>query len=248
MLMYILLSYGPSLLCGIHAVRSGRAQMWLWILVVGGPLGAAVYIFAVLVPEWMGGRTARKIGQTARAVLDPERDYRAARQALEEAETVGNRMRLAQAAAALGRWEEAEREWAQCATGQFADDPVVLLGHANALLELGRHADALSRLEKLSQQGADRDTAPVALAYARAYEGLGRNAEAEAPYRFAADRLPGLEAACRYAVFLARTGRKADADIALAEIQRRFAKVNPQLRNIDRPWVDMAVKAVGARS
>lgn len=246
-MVLLLLSYLPSLLCGIHAVRSGRAQTWLWILVIGGPLGATIYVFAVLVPEWMGGPTARKFGQTARAVLDPERDYRAARLALEDAETVGNRMRLAQAAAALGRWEEAEREWAQCVVGQFADDPVVLLGHANALIELGRFDDALKRLESLSQQGADRDTAPVALAYARAYEGLGRNREAEAPYRFAADRLPGLEAACRYAAFLARTGRQGDAEIAMAEIERRYAKVNPQLRPLDRPWVDMATKAVGAR-
>ena len=46
---------------------------------------------------------------------------------------------------------------------------------------------------------------------------------------------------------MARTGRKADAEIALAEVERRFQKVNPQLRNLDRPWVDKASKAVGAR-
>jgi hypothetical protein len=242
-----LLAYIPSLLCGIHAVRTGRAQMWLWILVIAPLLGPAIYVFAVLVPEWAGGPTARKFGQTARAVLDPERDYRVAKLALEDAETVGNRMRLAQAAAALGRWEEAEREWARCVVGQFADDPVVLLGHAHALIELGRFEEALKRLEALSQLGEDNDTPPVALAYARAYEGLGRHAEAEPPYRFAADRTPSLEAACRYAAFLARIGRKEDAQTALAEIERRFAKVNPRLRAIDRPWVEMAARSVGAR-
>lgn len=240
------MSYLPSLLCGVHAVRSGRVQPWLWILVVGGPLGATIYVFAVLVPEWFGGRAARKLGAGVRAVLDPERDYRAAKLALEDAETVGNRMRLAQAAAELGRWDEAEAAWAQCVVGQFADDPVVLLGHANALIELGRFPEALKRLESLSALGKETDTAPAALAYARAFEGLGRNQEADAPYRFAADRTPGLEAACRYAAFMARTGRADDARIAMAEIQRRFAKVNPQLRAIDRPWVDMASKAVAA--
>lgn len=243
----LILSYVPSLLCGLHAVRSGRAQTWLWILVIGGPLGATIYVFAVLVPEWMGGRTARNISATARAVLDPERDYRAAKAALEDADTVGGRMRLAQAAAALGRWEEAETAWASCVVGQFADDPVVLLGHANALIELGRFPEALKRLEQLSTQGKENDTAPVALAYARTFEGLGRVTDADAPFKFAAERLPGLEAACRYAAFLARTGRGEDARAALTDIERRFAKVNPQLRGIDRPWVDMAAKAVGAR-
>ena len=245
-MIYLIASYLPSLLCGIHAVRSGQAQTWLWVLVIGGPLGATIYVFAVLAPEWMGGRTARKIGQTARAVLDPERDYRAAKSALDDAQTVGNRMRLAQAAAALGRWSEAEAAWSECVVGQFADDPVVLLGHANALIEFGRFAEALKRLEALSALGKESDTAPAALAYARTYEGLGRNDEADAPYRFAADRLAGLEAACRYTAFMARTGRKADAQTALAEVERRFQKVNPQLRGIDRPWVDMAAKAVGA--
>lgn len=243
----LILSYVPSLLCGLHAVRSGRAQTWLWILVIGGPLGATIYVFAVLVPEWMGGRTARNISATARAVLDPERDYRAAKAALEDADTVGGRMRLAQAAAALGRWEEAETAWASCVVGQFADDPVVLLGHANALIELGRFPEALKRLEQLSTLGKENDTPPVALAYARTFEGLGRVTDADAPFRFAAERLPGLEAACRYAAFLARTGRSDDARAALSDIERRFAKVNPQLRGIDRPWVDMAARAVGAR-
>ena len=38
-----------------------------------------IYLFAVLVPEWMGGRTARKLGGAAQKALDPERDYRAAK-------------------------------------------------------------------------------------------------------------------------------------------------------------------------
>lgn len=243
MLSYLLL-YIPSLLCGIHAVRTGRVQPWLWILVIGGPLGATIYVFAVLLPEWLGGRTARKIGGAAQKALDPERDYRAAKLALEDAETVGNRMRLAQAAAALGRWEEAEAAWVLCVIGQFKDDPVVLLGHANALIELGRFPEALKRLEALSTLGKENDTGPAALAYARTYEGLGRNDEADAPYRFAADRVPGLEAACRYAAFLAKTGKREEAALALAEIQRRFQKINPELRRLDRPWLDMAAKAV----
>lgn len=245
-MLELILLWTPSLLCGLHAARTGRAQPWLWILVIAPGIGPLIYLFAVLIPEWTGGRTARKLGGAAQKALDPERDYRAAKAALEDAETVGNRMRLAQAAAALGRWPEAEAAWAQCVTGQFKDDPVVLLGHANALIELGRHEEALKRLETLSALGAENDTGPVALAYARAYEALGRNEEADAPFRFAADRIPGLEAACRYAAFLARTGKVEEARIALAEIERRFQKINPELRRLDRPWRDMAAKAVAA--
>src|SRR5574338_1421967 len=193
-MLYLILTWLPSLLCGIHAVRSGQQMYWLWILVIGGPLGAAIYFFAVIVPEFAGGRTARGVGRAAQQALDPERDYRNAKHALDDTPTLGNRMRLATASEALGRWTEAEALWAGAVDGHGAEDPAVLMGHARALLELGRWDEALKRLEQLKKLGREGETPQVALAFARAYEGLGRNDEADAAYRFAADRVPGLEA------------------------------------------------------
>jgi hypothetical protein len=241
----LILSYLPSLLCGVHVVRTGREMYWLWIFVIAPMLGPAFYLFAVLIPEWMGGRTARTVGKAARQALDPERDYRNAMRALEETPTVGSRMKLAQAAAALGRWEDSETQWAQCVTGHWAEDPTILLGHANALLQLERWQDALARLDQLKALGRDGETPVVALAFARAYEGLGRNDEADDAYRFAADRVPGLEAGARYVAFMAKTGRRGDAEIGMTEIERRLAKISEPLRGEARIWRDMAAKALG---
>lgn len=243
-MILLILSYLPSLLCGVHAVRTGREMYWLWIFAIAPMLGPAFYLFAVLVPEWMGGRTARTVGKAARKALDPERDYRNAMRALEETPTVGNRMKLAQAAAALGRWSDSEAQWEQCVTGHWAEDATILMGHANALLELERWPEALRRLEQLKALGRDGETPTVALAFARAYEGLGRNQEADDAYRFAADRVPGMEAAARYVAFMANTGRREDAEIGMAEIERRMAKVAGPLRGEARAWRDMAAKAL----
>jgi hypothetical protein len=244
-MFYLILSYLPALLCGIHVVRTGRELYWLWILVIAGPLGAAVYFLAIILPEMLGGRTARSVGKAARQALDPERDYRLAMRAIEETPTVGNRMKLAQAAAALERWDDAEAQWAQCVTGQWAEDPTILLGHANALLELQRWQEALARLEQLKALGREGETPAVALAFARAYEGLGRNEEADHAYRFAADRVPGLEAGARYVAFMAKTGRGEDASIGMAEIERRLGKIAGPLRGEARVWRDFAAKALG---
>lgn len=241
----LLITWIPSVICAVHVVRTGQQMYWLWILVIGGPLGAAFYFFAVMLPDMMGGRTARNVSKAARQALDPERDYRTALRALEDTPTVGNRMKVAQAAAALGRWSDAEAQWALCGDGQWGDDPVVLLGHADALLELGRFADALKKLEKLKSLGREGETPRVALAFARAYEGLGRNAEADDAYRFAADRVPGLEAGGRYVAFMAKTGRREDAEIGFAEIERRLLKIAPPLRGEARIWRDLAAKALG---
>jgi hypothetical protein len=245
MILGLILTYLPSLVCGIHVVRTGREMYWLWIFVIAPMLGPAFYFFAVLVPDWMGGRTARGLGRATQQALDPERDFRNAMRALEDTPTIGNRMKVAQAAAALGRWDDAEAQWAQCVDSHWAEDPAVLMGHANALLELRRYQEALTRLEQLKKLGREGETPVVALAFARAYEGLGRNQEADDAYRFAADRVPGLEAGGRYVAFMAKLGRREDAEIGLAELDRRLAKIAPPLRPEARVWRDIAAKALG---
>jgi hypothetical protein len=244
-MLMLILTYLPSLLCGIHVVRTGREMYWLWIFIIGPWIGPAFYFFAVLVPEWTGGAAARRVGKAAQLALDPQRDYRNAVRALEDTPTVGNRMRLAQAASALGRWEDAETQWAQCVEGHWAEDPAILMGHANALLELGRCQEALTRLEQLKKLGREGETPQVALAFGRAYEGLGRFDEADGAYRFAADRVPGLEAGGRYVAFMAKVGRKGDAEIGMAELDRRLQKIAPPLRAEARIWRDLAARALG---
>ena len=243
-MLYLIALYLPSLLCGIHVVRTGREMYWLWILAIAPGLGPAFYFFAVLVPEWMGGRTARGVGRAAQQALDPERDYRRAKAALEDTPTAGNRMKLAQAAEALGRYEEAEREWNGAAQGHWAEDPAILMGHALVLLQLGRWDEALKRLEQLKALGREGETPQVRLAFARAYEGLGRNDEADAAYRDCVDRVPGLEAGGRYVAFMAKVGRKEDARIGLAELERRLAKIAPPLRPEARHWRDLGARAM----
>jgi hypothetical protein len=241
----LILSYLPSIICGVHVVRTGREMYWLWLFAIAPLLAPTFYFFAVLLPELMGGRTGRAVGKAAIQAIDPERDFRTAMRALEDNPAVGNRMKLAQAAAALGRWSDAEAQWALCVDGHSKDDPAVLMGHALALLELERWGEALKRLEQLKALGREGQTPSVALAFARAYEGLGRNAEADDAYRFAADRAPGLEAGARYVAFMARTGRREDAEIGMGEIERRLKKISSAFRAEARPWRDLAARALG---
>lgn len=240
---YLLAVYLPSILCAYHAVKTGRTQPWLFIFVIAPCLGPMVYFFVEIIPALSGGRTAGDVGPAARKMVDPEREYRAAVQALDDAPTNGNRIRLAQAAVTLGRWREAEGLWQACSVDPQRDDPVVLLGHAETLLELRQYDDALIKLEKLQAQGA-ADGGRAALAFARVYEGLGQHDAADAPYRFAADKVPGLEAGARYVSFLARSGRLEEAEIGLGEIERRFSEISPKLRKHARVWRDLAARNV----
>lgn len=245
----MLLLFGLSLAFSIalcwHAVRSGQASFWLWIILAFQPVGGLAYLVVVIVPEALGGRTARKLGGRAREALDPTRDYRAAKGDCELAPTPRNRMRLAEAAIALGRHDEAERLYADAATGVHADDPALLLGRAKALLELGRNAEALALLQRLGEQEEAARTPVAALAMARALEGLGRSSEADSAYDWARDRMSGFEASARYALFLARQGRRAEADALLADMEERLKRVRGELRAEGLAWRDLALRGGG---
>lgn len=231
----------------VHVVRTNQQMYWLFIILMAAPpIGGIVYLVAVVLPGLMGGSTARRISQAARDTLDPDREYRTARAAAEDTPTVGNRMRLANAAAALGRHAEAEAMYRDAAQGIHADDPALLLGRAKALLELNRAGEALPLLERLGEQGEEGRTPQAALAMGRAYQALGRNEEADTALQWAAGRLPGLEGLARYAVFLARTGRKAEAQEALVEIDKRYAKATAHFRKEAKAWRDFAVEGMQA--
>ncbi|HEY2659102.1 MAG TPA: hypothetical protein VGI79_05225 [Caulobacteraceae bacterium] len=235
-----------SIVLCVHVVRTGQPMYWLWIILAFQGIGGLIYLITVILPELSGGKAARRITSTARETLDPQRDYRTAKIAYDDSPTVANAIRMANAAAGLGRHTEAESLYAAAAQGVHADDPTLLLGRANALIELGRFAEALPLLDRQAAL-ADKAlrTPQAALAQGRAYEGLGRLPEAQEAYEFAAGRLPGMEALGRYAAFLARAGRRAEAQEQLDEIDRRIRKADPYFRKEARIWRDLAAQAIG---
>ncbi len=241
-------AFGLSMLLAlalcVHVVRTGQPIYWLLIILILQPLGAVVYLIAIVLPSLSGGASAQRFGASARRALDPGREYREASAAMALAATVQNQMRLAKAAADLGRWSESEALFARAAQGVHADDPVLLLGRAVALIELNRYAEALTVLQTLGQDAEAGRAPPAMLALGRAYEGLGRMTDAEAALQWAAGHVPGLEGFGRYAAFLARTGRKTEAREAVAEMDRRIAQANPQFRREGRAWRDLAARAL----
>jgi hypothetical protein len=234
------------LLCW-HAVKTGRESMWLWIILMFQPIGGAVYFFLNVLPDIVGGSTAQKVRHAARETLDPRREYREAKQACDDTPTVRNQSRLAAAAAHLGHHAEAEALYRAAAQGVHADDPVLLLGLATALLELRRSAEALEVLEKLGNDEAHGRTPAAALALGRAYEDLGRIDEADRALQWSSERMPGFEAFARYAAFMARNGRREEAREIVTELDKRLVKLRGQFRKEAVGWRDHAAEALNGR-
>ena len=120
-----------------------------------------------------------------------------------------------------------------------------MAGLAQSLAELGRFDEALPVLQRLRGEGDAGHTAQIGLLLARVYEGLGRLREADDLFRTAGVQTPGLEGLARYAAFMARSGRTAEAREMLAEIDRRLARTNPRFQREGRAWRDLAARGMG---
>ena len=238
----LLLSLALAIALCVHAVRTGQQMYWLWIILAFQPIGGLVYFVAVLLPGLGAGPVARRMGQVTRRTLDPGRALRDARAAYEDAPTVHNAIKFAEASGELGQWSQSERLYAAAAQGLYAEDPALLLGRARALVELGRSAEARPVLDNLAAQG--NPPPEVDLLRARAAEAVGEMAEAERAYQRAVERMPGLEAIARQAAFLAGAGRREAAQELLREIELRTQRTRGQFRVEARQWRDLARQAI----
>lgn len=213
----------------IDVIRNGRNQTWIYVLMfLPGP-GTVAYLLMEVYPRFYGNRHVRTVRAKAVHALNPEREVRAARDALDLADTAANRIRLANALTALGRHAEAlpllreavERGPLDMRTGEKL---------ARAEYETGDAAGALATLDANPPPSAQSDRDRQLLLRAKILEALNRKEEALALYADLVTRLPGEEGRCRYAALLLDQGWDKKALAVLEEVESRMKRLDRQQR------------------
>ncbi len=235
----LILSFIIQVTLIIHVLRTGRPFWWIIFILFAPGIGSAVYVVLEILPTSGIFSTVRKAEQKIVKALDPTRELRAAQDAFDLTPTMGNRLRLAHASVEMGDFANAEMLYRDCLEGQFVDDHAALLGHARALVELGRNQQAIERINQLRVLG--REGAAEALVFARAAEALEQNQEAEEAYAFAAPRIPTMEAQARYIRFLRHVGKDVEATRELQEFDIRLSRVPRHFQSDARKWRTFAV-------
>lgn len=238
-ILHILVALGFA----VHAVRTGQPIYWLFILFMFPLLGSIVYAVAIWLPEMQHSRGVRQAKGKVRQLLDPGRELREAREAHEQAPSVGNQLRLADALLAAGKAGEALPLYDSALTGFYSRDPDIRARKARALLEAGRAGDARTLLDELIAEKPDYRSPVAHLTYARAVAAAGDRDKAHEEFAVLVDYFPGLEARARYATVLRDWGDISRARELAAESLRIAQRLPAHTRTAERDWIAMLQKA-----
>jgi hypothetical protein len=238
------LMYALNIACIVHSIRTGRANYWIYILVLVPGVGSLCYLFMELLPSARGTRAGRDVEAGLRRAIDPDRALRERQMEWERTGTAKAGMELAEEHVARGNHEAARSLYAQIMTGMYAFDPAMLIGRARAEFEAGDFAAARRSLELVQEHNPGHVSRPGHLLYARALEGLGEIGPAIEEYEALVPVYPGPEAKARFALMLEANGQIARARALFAELVRTQDQWRQKLLAEDRAWFDLARRKV----
>jgi len=224
----------------IHVVKTGRNQIWIWVLALLSLPGAIAYIAVEILPELFRSRTAQRTARGLRKAMDPGADLRRYESEARVGSNVASRQRYAEELVRHERYDEAIAQYREALTGLYEHDPNLMQGLAQAQFGKGDAAAARATLDELIQRNPDFRSPAGHLLYARALEAEGNVPKALEEYAVLAPSYPGAEASVRYAQLLQAQGRRAEAQKVARELLEQARIAPGHYRRAQRPWLDAA--------
>ncbi|MEZ5672066.1 MAG: tetratricopeptide repeat protein [Thiotrichaceae bacterium] len=224
----------------VHALKTGRRDPWLWIILFFPGIGSALYAFFELLPEMRRTREGRLVAAKILKAVDPHRDLKRLTAELTRSDNVENKVNLAKECVNAGMYKEAIELYQSSLKGIYLVDPNIMLGLATAQFHQGDYADSKQTLEDLIKHNPEFKSAEGHLLYTRSLEGLEQYAAALEEYQSLTTYYAGYEAKCRYALLLKKLGHTEKA-------QQLFKYMITHAKNLPRgyqlaqkQWIDIA--------
>jgi len=223
-----------------HALRTGRAYWWLFVIMGFPVIGCLLYYFVEVFPNTRESVKAEKAVHALVKSLDPDRSLRERVANLQDCGSVENRIALAGSCSERGMHAEAAALYGSCLAGIHREDREIRYRLAAALLGAHDFKGAHEVAVALQGSHARHRSEEVRLLAARALEGLGRFDEALGEYRVLADTYAGEEGRFRYAALLARMGKSTEAGEVFRRMLRNAERMPEHYREMQRDWLAAA--------
>lgn len=224
----------------VHVVRTGRETFWIYLIIFIPLIGCIVYFITQVLPDMGQSHGVRRAARTLIKAVDPERELRRRKDELTLADTIDNRMRLAEECIDAGFYADAIGLMQDALKGPHEQDPHLLLSLAKAEFGAGLFAQTRQTLERLIEHNPDFKSYEGHLLYARTLEALNLHDQAVKEYEALLHSFPGEEARVRYGLLLARMGQSERARILFADALARARRAPRYYRRNERPWLTLA--------
>jgi len=226
-----------QILAIVHFVKRRPESYWLWIILIGGPIGAGAYLLVEALPDtrllpgvFQGFGRRSRIQALELQILDNP--------------SAGNYEELGDLNLEEKKYERARDAFAKAidaygtrkASGSSSDMLHVFYGRGKSLLALGDHASAIPDLERVAGADVKFDYYRAAGLLADAYARTGDFVRAEQWFAPAIQFSTTPETLCNYAWFLNAQGRKDEAKEWLDKLMAKKRTLPGYMQRTERPW------------
>jgi hypothetical protein len=212
----------------IHFLRRRPDNIWLFVIIFLGPLGAVVYLAIEIVPDLGLLRHAFDVLGRRKRIAHLEA-------VVQQNPAAGNYEELGDLLLEDGKYARA-RACYDKALSPRTTTPDVHYRRGLAALGMGDFTAAVRDLETVVSNDSRYDSHRAVALLAHAYAGAGRTAEADATFRQAVERSTLSETYYNYAAFLMNQGRPAEARQWAEQLLAHKAAMPWYLQRRERPW------------
>jgi hypothetical protein len=212
----------------VHFIRRRPDMFWLWIILIGGWLGAAVYIVVEVVPDAGLLRQGFKVFPRRKRIHELEA-------AVVDNPSAGNYEELGELYLEEGKFARA-RACYDKAISSRTDSPDPFYRRAIAEVNMGDFRAALPDLERVVSEDPQYDLHRAPGLLAHAYANTGEPAKAEALFNEVTRISTLSETYYNYATFLAAQRRFPEARDWAHRILAKRPTMPGYLRRRERPW------------
>jgi len=212
----------------VHFIRRRPDTYWLYIIMFLGPVGAAIYIVAEVLPDLGLLRDTFKVFPRRKRIRELEA-------AILDNPSAGNYEELADLYLDEKKFARA-RQCYDKAISSRTDSPDPFYRRAIAEIELGDFTAALPDLERVIAKDRKYDFYRALGLLAHCYANTGQPERAEALFQQATQISTLSETYFNYASFLSAQGRNAEAREWAQRIMAKKPTMPGYLKRRERPW------------
>jgi hypothetical protein len=212
----------------LHFVRRRPEPFWLWIIILGGGLGAFVYILVEVIPD-------AGLLRGSFQVFPRRKRIRFLEAAVLDNPAIGNFEELGDLYLEDGQFAKA-RDCYNRVISTRPDSPDPYYRRALSAIALGDHTSAIADLAEVVTKDPKYDYHRAAGLLAHALGQVGQHEAAAAHFAAVTEVSTLSETQYNYASFLAATGRTAEAREWAGRVLAKRPTMPNYMRRRERPW------------